>query len=235
MPAPVRALTFDVFGTVVDWRGSIIREGEAFAATHGLHLDWSRFADRWRAGYAPALNLVRSGQLPWTKLDHLHRRILDSLLDEFAITHLSEPAKQHLNLVWHRLDPWPDAVAGLTRLRQHFLIATLSNGNVSLLVNLSKRAALPWDMILSAEFARTYKPDPEVYLTAARLLDLPPHDILMVAAHPDDLRAAAAAGFRTAFVARPLEFGPARPDTLSPAPGFDFYATGFLDLAQQLT
>ena len=158
--AGVKALTFDVFGTVVDWRGSIIKEGEAFAAEHGLDVDWAAFADAWRGGYAPSMARVRSGDLPWTNIDTLHRMILDELLDKFGITVLGEDDKQHWNRVWHRLTPWPDSVSGLTRLRQHYVLATLSNGNVALLTNMAKHGGLPWDCILSAEIVRHYKPDP---------------------------------------------------------------------------
>ena len=188
--AAVKALTFDTFGTVVDYRSTIIAEGEALGKAKGLKVDWARFADAWRSGYAPAMNRVRTGELPWTKLDALHRMTLDRLLREFNITGLSEPEIDHLNHVWHRLKPWPDAVSGLTRLKKKFVIAPLSNGNLALLTNMAKHAGLPWDCILGAELARHYKPDRETYLTAAELLDLKPSEIMMVAAHQDDLGAA---------------------------------------------
>ena len=168
--APLKALVFDVFGTVVDWRGSLIRDGEALSAAKGLHVDWPAFADAWRAGYQPAMEPVRNGSAPWRTLDALHRDILDTLLARFGLETLSEGERRDLNFVWHRLDPWPDAVAGLGRLKTRFMIATLSNGNVSLLVDMAKRAGLPWDTVLSAELARSYKPDLEVYRLAARLL-----------------------------------------------------------------
>lgn len=229
MRQPPVALTFDVFGTVVDWRAPIIREGEQLTRSrHAPEIDWELFADRWRAGYAPAMDSVRNGQLPWTPLDALHRRILDRLLTEFKISGLTESEIAHFNRVWHRLDPWPDAVAGLERLRQHFTAATLSNGNVSLLVNLSKRAGLTWDCILSAELVRHYKPDREVYLGAASLLGLPPEQIMMVAAHKADLDAARSCGFQTAYVRRPGE--QAQHSTFVP----DIAASDFLDLAAQL-
>jgi 2-haloacid dehalogenase len=235
MPVPaVDALTFDVFGTVVDWRGSIIADGEAFSRSRHVQVDWGAFADKWRAGYGPAMDLVRKGKLPWQTIDQLHRRILDGLLEEFKITGLTEADKEHLNRAWHRLRGWPDAVAGLARLKKKYTIATLSNGNVSLLTNMAKFAGLPWDVILSAELARHYKPDPEAYGIAAQLLDLPPERIMMVAAHKGDLRAAAGVGFRTAFVARPREFGPGRQPDVSPDPAFDIHATDFNDLARQL-
>ncbi|MBX3053967.1 MAG: haloacid dehalogenase type II [Caldilineaceae bacterium] len=228
-PASIRALTFDVFGTVVDWRGSIIEEGNRWE----IDLDWAGLADAWRAGYQPAMARVRSGELGWTRIDVLHRMILDDLLPDFGLTGLAEEKLAHLNRVWHRLRPWPDAVEGLTRLKENFVIATLSNGNVSLLTNMAKNAGLPWDCILSAELARRYKPDPEVYLTACRLLDLPPEQVLMVAAHEGDLRAAAAVGMPTAYVHRPHEYGP-RNTKPWPEETFDVMAADFIDLAEHL-
>jgi 2-haloacid dehalogenase len=229
MSANPTALTFDVFGTVVDWRTPIIREGEHLTRSrHAPEIDWERFADHWRAGYAPAMDSVRRGDVPWTPLDALHRIILDRLLNEFKVSGLTQTEVAHLNRVWHRLDPWPDAVAGLERLRQHFTIAALSNGNTALLVNLSKHAGLTWDCILSAELARHYKPDREVYLTAAALLDLDPARIMMVAAHPTDLDAARSCGFQTAYVRRPREDRETKTK-------YDIVASDFLDLANQLT
>ena len=231
----VRALTFDVFGTVVDWRGSVIREGERMGRAKGLAVDWGRLADAWRAGYAPAMDRVRRGELPWTKLDDLHRMILDGLLPAFGLEGRLTPGEMaDLNLVWHRLTPWPDAVEGLARLRSRYVVATLSNGNVSLLVDMARRAGLPWDCILSAELAQRYKPDPEVYRMAADLLGLAPEAVMMVAAHKPDLLAAQAVGFRTAYVPRPMEFGPdAVPDT-TPEPSFDIVAADFNALADRL-
>jgi len=223
-----------VFGTVVDWRGSIIRQGEAFGRERGLHVDWGALADAWRAGYQPAMARVRSGELPWTKIDALHRMILDSLLPRFGLSDLGEADRDHLNKVWHRLDPWPDSVEGLTRLKRRYVIATLSNGNVSLLTAMAKRAGLPWDCIFSAETFHHYKPDPETYLGVAGLLDLGPSQVMMVASHKDDLRAASGAGLRTAFVRRPLEFGPGGNPDLAPEEGLDVIAQDFLDLARQL-
>lgn len=233
-PGGVAALAFDVFGTVVDWRSSIVREGEMLSRTKGIQADWARFADRWRAGYGPAMNRVRSGELPWTKLDDLHRMILDEVLVELGIRGLSETEIEHLNRVWHRLAPWPDAVSGLHRLKSRFTIATLSNGNVSLLANMAKNAGLPWDVILSAELFGHYKPDPEVYLGAARLLDLPPGRVMMVAAHRGDLSAAKEVGLRTALVHRPLEYGPDREVDLSPDSRFDLSVMDFHELADRL-
>jgi 2-haloacid dehalogenase len=233
-PAGVKALAFDVFGTVVDWRGSIIREGMQWGQEKGLQVDWGRFADRWRAGYVPAMDKVRKGALPWMKLDALHSLILNDLLAEFNIKGLTEEEKNHWNRVWHRLKPWPDAVEGLTHLKKSFVIATLSNGNVSLLVEMAKFAALPWDTVLSAELFHHYKPDSEAYLGAADLLGCQAQEVMMVAAHPGDLSAARACGLKTAFVPRPLENGPEK--KASPAAGeeFDVQARDFLELATKL-
>lgn len=230
----VKALVFDVFGTVVDWRASIIREGQLLAASKGYEVDWAEFADRWRSGYGPAMNKVRTGELPWTKIDDLHRMILDDLVVEFRLDGMTEAELDHFNKAWHRLSPWPGAVAGLNRLKTKFIITTLSNGNVALLTNMAKNAGLPWDAILSSELTGHYKPDPEVYLKAADLLGLDPEQVMMVAAHPGDLRAAARVGLRTAYVIRPLERGPGRPVNTNPDGEFDFTATSFLDLARQL-
>ncbi len=230
----LRALTFDVFGTVVDWRGSVAREVAAAARPHAMQVDASAFAERWRAGYRPAMDRVRKGELPWMNIDTLHRRILDEMLPQFGLDVLSERERDHLNRAWHRLDPWPDSVAGLTRLKAKFVIATLSNGNVALLTNMAKHAGLPWDCILSAELFHHYKPDRESYLGAAAMLGVEPGETMMVAAHEDDLVAARAAGLRTAFVRRPLEFG-ARPSYDLPRErGFDYVADDFVDLARQL-
>ena len=230
----VKALTFDVFGTVVDWRGSIIREGEQLGKAKGIEIDWASFADKWRGGYGPSMARVRSGELPWMKIDALHRMILDDLLDEFEITCLSEDEKDQWNRVWHRLTPWPDSVSGLERLRKRFVIATLSNGNVALLTNMAKFGGLPWDCILSAELMKHYKPDPETYLGAADLLGLRPDEVMMVAAHKGDLQSAQKVGFKAAFVTRPMEFGPERTVDTSPESDFDFNATDFEDLASKL-
>jgi len=229
-----KALVFDVFGTVVDWRGSIIREGQALGRRKKLKVDWPAFADAWRAGYRPAMARVRSGELPWTKIDDLHRMILDDLLKRFRLGRISEEEIDHLNRVWHRLKPWPDARAGLARLKRRHVIATLSNGNVALLTNMAKHAKLPWDCILSAEVVRHYKPDPETYLGAADLLGVKPAELMMVAAHKDDLHAARACGLKTAFVPRPKEYGPAVKPDVSRDPAFDLHARDFNDLARQL-
>lgn len=229
-----KALVFDTFGTLVDWRGSIIAEGVAWGKAKGLTIDWARFADRWRADYAPAMNRVRKGEIPWTKLDSLHRSVLEEILKEFGIRGLTEEEKDHWNRVWHRLKPWPDSVAGLTRLKRKFTIAPLSNGNVSLLADMGKNAGLPWDLILSAELARHYKPDREVYLSAVELLSLKPEEVMMVAAHRYDLDAARSLGLRTAFIHRTNEYGPTRQaDTAKPG-DFDVVASDTLDLATKL-
>ena len=233
-PAVVQALTFDVFGTVVDWRSSIIREGEALGRARGLVVDWPRFADAWRGLYQPNLDRVRSGALGWTKLDDLHRMALDRLLVDFKISGLSETEIEHLNRAWHRLDPWPDALPGLTRLRRRYILATLSNGNVALIVNMARRAGLPWDAVLGAEVARHYKPQPEAYLTTAAMLGLRPEQCLMVAAHNGDLAAASALGLRTAFVPRPLEHGPEGKADVQPTRQWDVIADSFVDLADRL-
>jgi 2-haloacid dehalogenase len=223
-----------VFGTVVDWRSSIIREGQLLTAAKGLRVDWPAFADAWRAGYQPAMDRVRNGDLPWVTLDHLHRLMLDELLQRFRIEGLSEAEVDQLNRVWHRLMPWPDAVAGLNRLRSRYVIATLSNGNMSLLVNMAKNAGLPWDCVLSAELTQRYKPDPETYLMAARLLGLEPAQVMMVAAHAGDLLSAKQSGLRTAFVSRPLEFGPERQGDTVQEGEVDVVASDFIDLAARL-
>ena len=228
------ALAFDVFGTVVDWRSSIIRELEQFSQSHGLQQDWPAFADSWRAGYAPAMDRVRRGDLPWTRIDDLHRMILEELLGAAGITSICVEDVDELNRAWHRLDPWPDSVPGLTRLKEKFTITTLSNGNMSLLTNMAKRAGLPWDCVISAELFHHYKPDPQAYLGCADLLGVPPDRLMLVAAHPGDLRAARDAGLMTAYVDRPLEFGPNRPAQRVEDGEFNYTATDFLNLADQL-
>ena len=230
----VKALTFDVFGTVVDWRSGIAREARAILGGSGPERDWAAFADRWRALYQPAMEAVRRGRRPWTRLDDLHRENLRTVLDEFGLSGRSEAEIEELNRAWHRLDPWPDAVPGLSRLKRRFILATLSNGNIALMVNMAKRAGLPWDAILGAEVARAYKPMPEAYLRTAECLGLAPARCLMVAAHNGDLVAASACGFRTAFVARPSEHGAGQPGDLRAEHAFDVIAADFLDLAEQL-
>jgi 2-haloacid dehalogenase len=229
-PLP-QVLAFDIFGTVVDWHGSIAREVDAM----NLGVSGDAFALAWRAGYVPAMRRVMSGELGWTLIDDLHRMILDELVARFKITQLPEAQKRHLNKVWHRLDPWPDAVEGLTRLKQRFTICTLSNGNIGLLANMAKRAGLPWDCILSAEVFRAYKPDPATYLGVAKVFDLEPSQVMLVAAHHDDLAGARACGLQTAYVQRPLEFGPSQPKDVSARPENDWHAASLTDLADQLS
>ena len=230
----VRALAFDIFGTVVDWRSSLIQEGQALQARLGLQADWPALADAWRAGYKPAMDRVRRGELAWAHIDTLHRQILDSLLPRFGLAALGEAEREHLNRAWHRLQPWPDSVAGLTRLRLRYTLSTLSNGNVSLLVNMAKVAGLPWDCVLSAELFGHYKPDAEVYLGAARLLGLAPAQLMMVAAHPSDLAAAQAAGLKVAYIPRPAENGPGGPMEPVGDSVFDVQAPSLLALATAL-
>ena len=232
--ASVKALVFDVFGTVVDWRTSVAREVETLARRKKLAVDGAAFADAWRAGYAPSMNRVRSGELPWTPLDRLHRMTLDGLLEKFGFTGLSEQEVADLNRAWHRLQPWPDTVPGLTRLKRKFTIAPLSNGNIALMTNMARHAKLPWDCILGAELVRHYKPDREVYQSAADLLMLAPTEVMMVAAHLGDLRAARSVGLQTAFVARPLELGPAGKPDLQPDASVDVTARDFVALAARL-
>jgi 2-haloacid dehalogenase len=233
-PNGVKALVFDTFGTLVDWRGSIMTEGVAWGKAKGLTIDWARFADRWRAGYVPAMDKVRKGEMAWTKLDVLHRAVLEEILKEFGILGLTEEEKDHWNRVWHRLKPWADSVAGLTRLRTKFTIAPLSNGNVSLLADMAKNAGLPWDLILSAELARHYKPDREVYLSAVELLSLKPDEVMMTAAHRSDLEAARSFGLHTGFIHRPNEYGPTRQADTAKSGDFDVVANDALDLATKL-
>ena len=229
-----QALAFDVFGTVAEWRTSIIREGQLISARKGMNVDWAAFADAWRAGYEPAMHRVRIAELPWTNIDGLHRMILDELLVQFQINGLSSDEVNDLNKVWHRLLPWPDVIAGLNRMRSRYLVASLSNGNVSLLVNMARNAGLIWDCVLSSELAGHYKPDPEVYQTAASLLGLPPEEVMMVAAHKHDLNGAKQVGFQTAYVDRPLEYGPKGSPDLNTDPVYDIVARDFVDLALQL-
>jgi len=230
----VVALGFDVFGTVVDWRGSVTREGEALGQKNGIDKDWTAFADRWRAGYQPAMEAVRKGTRAWTILDVLHREILDQLLVEFGIEGLSEAEIDNLNRAWHRLDPWSDSVDGLNRMKAQHTLFTLSNGNVALMVNMAKRAGLPWDVILGAEIAGYYKPQPEAYLKSVALLGLEPGQAMLVAAHNGDLQAARAVGMRTAFVRRPTEYGPDQDFDLDAEEDWDVVADDFVDLAAKL-
>ncbi len=232
--AEVKALLFDVFGTCVDWRASVAREGEAFGRAHHVTgVDWVKFADAWRARYQPQMETVRSGRRPWTNLDALHRESLEAVSREFGID-VSGADLEDFNRAWHRLDPWPDTVEGLGRLRTKYIVAPNSNGNIALMVNMAKRADIPWDVILGAETARAYKPMPDAYLKNVALLGLTPPEAMMVAAHERDLVAARACGLRTGFVARPLEFGPAGPADDAPQGAWDVVAADFVDLARRL-
>jgi 2-haloacid dehalogenase len=229
-PDNVKVLSFDIFGTVVDWHGSIVRE------MHDLYpqVDGDAFALAWRAGYKPAMQRVMGGELGWTLIDDLNRIILDSLLPQFGLTALSEAERKHLNRVWHRLDAWPDSVAGLMRLKRKYTICSLSNGNIGLLTNMAKRAGLPWDCVLSAEVFRAYKPDPATYLGVAKVFDLAPEQVMLVAAHHDDLAGARACGLRTAYIERPFEFGAAHPKDISGQAGNDLHLTDLNALAETL-
>jgi 2-haloacid dehalogenase len=232
----VQALVFDVFGTVVDWRTGIAREAAEFLAQYAPETDSVAFADAWRRRYSPAMEEVRSGRRPFTRLDVLHRENLEAILPEFGINsaEVSPSDLESLNLAWHRLDPWPDAVSGLQRLKQRFIIAPLSNGNLRLMVDMGKRAGLPWDAILGAEVARAYKPAPEVYLRTAEILMVSPDQVCLVAAHNGDLAAARRCGMRTAFVPRPTEHGSNQTTDLLPTQEWDVIAVDFVDLASQL-
>jgi 2-haloacid dehalogenase len=232
--AKVDALLFDVFGTVVDWRGSIVAELTRFGADKGIAADWSAFTDDWRGMYQPAMEEVRSGRRAWTVLDVLHRESLDKLLVKHGIAGLSEAEKDYVNRVWHRLKPWPDVVEGLTRLKSRYIVGTLSNGNVGLLTRMAKNAGLPWDVILGAETARAYKPLPQAYLGNAALLNLEPAEVMLVAAHNGDLAAASAVGLRTAFVARPQEYGPRQSRDFKADQSWDVVCTSFTELADAM-
>jgi 2-haloacid dehalogenase len=227
----VRALLFDIFGTCVDWRSGIAREVGEVARKKGVPVDGIAFADAWRANYQPSMERVRSGQRPWTILDVLHRETLDSLLPRFGLETLNEEERGDLTRAWHRLDPWPDVVEGLTRLKQRYIISPLSNGNVGLLANMAKRAGLPWDLILSAETSRAYKPLPASYLNAVAMLGLMPGEVMLVAAHNNDLAAARSQGLQAAFVARPTEHGPRQTTDLAATEEWDLVASDFRDLA----
>ena len=225
-----RILAFDIFGTVVDWHGSIVREVNALYP----QVDADAFALAWRAGYYPAMARVRSGELGWTRIDELHRIILDGILPQFGLAHLVEAERKHLNRIWHRLDAWPDTVEGLTRLKSRFTICSFSNGNIGLLTNMAKRAGLPWDCILSAEVFRAYKPDPATYLGVAATFDVEPGEIMLVATHQDDLDAARALGLQTAYIERPLEFGATHVKDVSPDAANTWRASSLIHLAEQL-
>ncbi len=234
-PDSIKAIVFDVFGTVVDWRTSIIREGRELGERKDINADWEAFADAWRGKYQPSMERVRKGERPWTKLDDLHRESLLELLKEFKIKSLDKNEIEDFNKAWHRLDPWPDTVEGLTRLKSKYVIATLSNGNVALLTNMAKRAGLPWDAILGAEPAQAYKPTPESYLRTADFLGLPTEQMMLCAAHNDDLMAARSHGYRTAFVRRPDEYGPNQKKDLKAEHDFDVVGETIVEIAEKLS
>ncbi|MGE5116328.1 MAG: haloacid dehalogenase type II [Betaproteobacteria bacterium] len=234
MTHDIKALVFDVFGSVVDWRGSIARDLGRWGAREGVQADWAALADAWRARYQPQMERVRSGALPFVPLDALHREALDDLLPAFGLGHLDDAERRHVNAVWHRLDPWPDAIPGLVRLKHRFTVGTLSNGNVALQVAMARRAALPWDVVFSAEHFGRYKPQPETYLGAARMLALEPRELMMCAAHNGDLRAARECGLATAFFARPTEYGPRQASDLAADDDWDVVADDIEDLARRL-
>lgn len=230
LASSIKVIAFDVFGTVVDWHGTIAREVDAM----GLPVDGNTFALAWRDGYKPAMQRVMSGELGWTRIDELHRMILDDILRRFGISTLDEAQKRHLNKVWHRLDAWPDTVEGLTRLKARYMVCSLSNGNIGLLADMAKHARLPWDCILSAEVFRAYKPDPATYLGVAQVFDVAPHEVMLAAAHQDDLAGARACGLKTAYIERPMEFGSSRSKDVSPDPANSLHAKDIIDLAAQL-
>jgi 2-haloacid dehalogenase len=233
MPDQVKALFYDVFGTLADWRSGVAREAEAVLKPRGFALDWVAFADAWRGEYQGAMEEVRSGRIAFSKLDLLHRRNLEITLKRFGAEKLGEDDRRELNLAWHKLDAWPDVTEGLVRLKKKFWLAPVSNGNISLMVDLARRNGFPWDAILGAEIAGDYKPKPRVYLAAAAAFDLPPRDCMMVAAHSNDLAAAAAQGLRTAHVARPNEHGPGTGETASSVP-VDYAVKSLVELAEKL-
>jgi 2-haloacid dehalogenase len=230
----VKALVFDMFGTVVDWRGSSIRELTSFGAAKGIARDWEQFADDWRGLYQPGMEEVRSGRREFTILDVLHRESLEKLLVKYEIKGLAEHEIEHLVGIWHRLDPWPDVVEGLTRLKRRYIIGPLSNANIGLAVRMAKRSGLPWDVILGAEAARAYKPTPEAYLRTAALLNLKPQEVMLVAAHNSDLAAAAKTGLRTAFVARPAEYGPKKVADVATNHSWDVATDSFIGVADAM-
>jgi 2-haloacid dehalogenase len=234
--ANVKACVFDVFGTVVDYRTSVIADATERGKAKNLKVNWVEFADRWRMGYGPAMNRVRKGEIPWTNLDDLQRKILEDLLKQYRIEGLSEEEKIDWSHVWRRLEPWPDSVEGLTRLKTKYIISPMSNGNVALMTHLAKFAGLPWDLVLGSDLVRHYKPDREMFLSAPFYLDLRPEEVMMCAAHVDDLQAARSCGLRTGFIYRPYEYGGGPvgvPDKAKPGE-FDVVSASIVDLAQQL-
>ncbi len=234
LTSSVKAMVFDTFGSVVDWRGSIVRDLTKWGDEHGRSANWAELADKWRGRYQPQMEQVRSGKRDWTILDVLHRESLNGLLSEFGLDDLTEAQRNHINRVWHRLDAWPDAVSGLWRLKSRFILGPLSNGNVALLTDIAKYSGLPWDVILSTELFRCYKPQPQSYLGVCSILGLAPGEVMMCAAHNDDLRAARAAGLKTAFWPRPQEHGPGQTTNLVASEEWDVIAEDIRDLARQM-
>ena len=232
----VKACVFDTFGTVVDWRTSVTAEAASWGKAKGLNIDWVEFTDRWRLGYGPAMDKVRKGEIPWTKLDDLQRMILETLLQHYKIEGLDEAEKADWAHVWRRLKPWPDSVRGLTRLKKKYIISPMSNGNVALMTHLAKFAGLPWDVILGSDLVQHYKPDREMYMSAPLYLDLKPEEVMMCAAHTSDLKAARSYGLRTGFIYRPNEFGggPVGVPDRAQTGDFDVVSTSIIDLAQQM-
>lgn len=228
------AIVFDTFGSVVDWRGSLIADLTAFGQKRGIAADWPALVDAWRASYHPSMDRVRKGEQPWTKLDALHRASLDILVAQFGIKGLTEQDLEHINLGWHRLNGWPDSVPGLTRLKKRFVIGPLSNGNVSLLTNMAKHAGLPWDMVFGSDLFGHFKPDPETYLGVAKLMDLAPEQVMMAAAHNGDLGSARKCGLMTAFFPRPNEYGPHQKRDYTAEQEWDIVAKDIEDLATRL-
>ncbi|EEA01486.1 haloacid dehalogenase, type II [Burkholderia sp. H160] len=229
----IKAIVFDVFGTVVDWRSGVARAAQPFLERHAPDLDASGFADAWRREYSPSMEEVRSGRRPYVRLDVLHRENLVKVLTRFSIANVPESEIDELNLGWHRLDPWPDAVDALHRLKQRFIIAPLSNGNIRMMVDIAKHAGLPWDAILGAEIVRAYKPSPQVYSETAEILGIAPRELCLVAAHNNDLAAARRVGLSTAFVARPTEHGPQQTSDLKADEAWDFVVDDLNELATQ--
>ena len=230
----IKALLFDTFGTVVNWRDSVIDDFRSYGRRVGLDVDWEGFVDEWKTAYRPGMDAVRTGKWPWTRVDRIYRMKLDAIIPKYGLDRLGEEERRHLNRVWHRLKPWPDAVPGLDRLKRSYVIAPLSNSDLDCLVSMAKHAALPWDVIFCAEVFRHYKPDPEVYLQAIALLSLAPSEVMMVAAHNYDLRAARTHGMATAFVPRPTEYGPGQTTDLEPEEDWDIVAHDFEALASRL-
>lgn len=230
----VKALLFDVFGTVVDWRGSIIRDMQRFGKAHQINNDWQQFALDWRALYQPAMETIRSGNRGYVTLDQLHRENLQQLLEAYELNTLDDSTLNHINQVWHRLQPWADTLPGMARLKKHHILASLSNGNVALMVNMAKHSSIPWDMILGSETARGYKPEDKVYLHSAHMLGLQPEQCMMVAAHNDDLRAARNLGFKTAYINRPYEYGDGQTTDLHAEESWDIIGDNMTDIADSL-